>query len=189
MRLSSKLGCTKILRVFPRCRVADKVLWSLSELNTRNFDGKSAKSSTSLSKLLIIQTLWRRGRDSNLSRFAGVSGAGARRRNPESAAADEGPAIVAEREGFEPPIPFRVCRFSRPEPSTARPPLRGPWAIFDCTSNRATSVNVGTSPGHSLTRKRKSGSARLPLLFCAPTVCLLARRPARLLHRSCAGPR
>ena len=31
---------------------------------------------------------------------------------------------LAEREGFEPPIPFRVCRFSRPEPSTARPPLR-----------------------------------------------------------------
>src|SRR5580704_9431704 len=31
---------------------------------------------------------------------------------------------MAEREGFEPPIPFRVCRFSRPEPSTTRPPLR-----------------------------------------------------------------
>jgi hypothetical protein len=31
---------------------------------------------------------------------------------------------LAEREGFEPPIPFRVCRFSRPVPSTARPPLR-----------------------------------------------------------------
>src|SRR5438045_1379405 len=33
------------------------------------------------------------------------------------------PDCVAEREGFEPPIPFQVCRFSRPEPSTARPPL------------------------------------------------------------------
>jgi hypothetical protein len=31
---------------------------------------------------------------------------------------------LAEREGFEPPIPFQVCRFSRPEPSTTRPPLR-----------------------------------------------------------------
>ncbi len=31
---------------------------------------------------------------------------------------------VAESEGFEPPIPFRVCRFSRPVPSTARPTLR-----------------------------------------------------------------
>jgi hypothetical protein len=33
--------------------------------------------------------------------------------------------VMAEREGFEPPIPFQVCRFSRPEPSTTRPPLRG----------------------------------------------------------------
>src|SRR6266700_1199040 len=31
---------------------------------------------------------------------------------------------LAEREGFEPPIPVKVCRFSRPVPSTARPPLR-----------------------------------------------------------------
>ena len=31
---------------------------------------------------------------------------------------------LAEREGFEPPIPFQVCRFSRPVPSTTRPPLR-----------------------------------------------------------------
>ena len=31
---------------------------------------------------------------------------------------------MAEREGFEPPVPFRARRFSRPEPSTTRPPLR-----------------------------------------------------------------
>src|SRR6266700_6827165 len=31
---------------------------------------------------------------------------------------------MAEREGFEPPIPFQVCRLSRPVPSTTRPPLR-----------------------------------------------------------------
>ncbi len=31
---------------------------------------------------------------------------------------------MAEREGFEPPIPFQVCRFSRPVPSTTRPPLQ-----------------------------------------------------------------
>ena len=31
---------------------------------------------------------------------------------------------LAESEGFEPPIPFRVCRFSRPVPSTTRPTLR-----------------------------------------------------------------
>ncbi len=33
-------------------------------------------------------------------------------------------AKLAEGEGFEPPIPFRVQRFSRPSPSTARPSLR-----------------------------------------------------------------
>ena len=31
---------------------------------------------------------------------------------------------LAEGEGFEPPIPFRVQRFSRPPPSTTRPSLR-----------------------------------------------------------------
>ena len=35
------------------------------------------------------------------------------------------PDLLAEREGFEPPVPFRARRFSRPEPSTTRPPLRG----------------------------------------------------------------
>src|SRR5437879_7208149 len=31
---------------------------------------------------------------------------------------------LAEREGFEPPVPFRVQRFSRPPVSTAHTPLR-----------------------------------------------------------------
>src|SRR5208283_1889544 len=30
---------------------------------------------------------------------------------------------MAEREGFEPSIPFRVCRFSKPVPSASRPSL------------------------------------------------------------------
>ena len=32
---------------------------------------------------------------------------------------------MAESEGFEPPVPFRVQRFSRPPVSTAHPALRG----------------------------------------------------------------
>ena len=32
---------------------------------------------------------------------------------------------MAEGEGFEPPVPFRVQWFSRPPPSTTRPSLRG----------------------------------------------------------------
>lgn len=31
---------------------------------------------------------------------------------------------MAEDEGFEPPVPVKVQRFSRPPPSTARPILR-----------------------------------------------------------------
>ena len=43
---------------------------------------------------------------------------------PKEALTTQLPKMMAEREGFEPPIPFQVCRFSRPEPSTTRPPLR-----------------------------------------------------------------
>jgi hypothetical protein len=43
-------------------------------------------------------SLLRRGRHSNLSRFAGASVAGTRRRK------SEGPQFLAEREGFEPSI-------------------------------------------------------------------------------------
>src|SRR6185312_9411521 len=40
---------------------------------------------------------------------------------------------MAESEGFEPPIPVKVCRFSRPVPSTTRPTLRSGVA-FSITS-------------------------------------------------------
>src|SRR3954469_7504637 len=39
---------------------------------------------------------------------------------------------MAEREGFEPPVPFQARRFSRPEPSTTRPPLR---RYINCTTD------------------------------------------------------
>src|SRR5215470_9338141 len=45
---------------------------------------------------------------------------------------------LAEREGFEPPIPFQVCRFSRPVPSTARPPLRRGRLQFISSDRRRT---------------------------------------------------
>ena len=34
---------------------------------------------------------------------------------------------MAEGEGFEPPVPFRVQRFSRPPVSTTHTSLRGGW--------------------------------------------------------------
>jgi hypothetical protein len=70
---------------------------------------------------------------------------------------------VAEREGFEPPVPFRARRFSRPEPSTTRPPLRllqfyytlnftaepadtGSTALFEC---RYTRFRSALTPAHT----------------------------------------
>ena len=67
---------------------------------------------------------------------------------------------MAESEGFEPPIPFQVCRFSRPEPSTTRPALRSwkgsfsvslqhiaslPWQIRICHGARAGGPAVGSA--------------------------------------------
>ena len=37
---------------------------------------------------------------------------------------DGGSAALAEREGFEPPIPLRVCRISSAVLSTTQPPLQ-----------------------------------------------------------------
>jgi hypothetical protein len=42
---------------------------------------------------------------------------------PKSRLAGHG---LAEREGFEPPIPLRVCRISSAVLSTTQPPLRSP---------------------------------------------------------------
>src|SRR5215472_1539446 len=39
---------------------------------------------------------------------------------------DYGQRPLAEREGFEPPIPLRVCRISSAVLSTTQPPLRSP---------------------------------------------------------------
>ncbi len=43
----------------------------------------------------------------------------------EEGRSSAGERRLAEREGFEPPVGFPLRRFSRPEPSTTRPPLRG----------------------------------------------------------------
>jgi hypothetical protein len=81
-----------------------------------------------------LEQKWRRGRDSNLRCFDGVSVASAAsEREPaaeipsaaKTSTTKISTAKMAEREGFEPPIPFRVYRFSRPTVSTAHTPLRG----------------------------------------------------------------
>src|SRR5262249_6522847 len=49
--------------------------------------------------------------------------------------------FLAEREGFEPPIPFRVYRFSRPTVSTAHTPLRV-TVMNKFTSSRKSPLDV-----------------------------------------------
>ena len=60
-----------------------------------------------------------------------------------------GDDCVAESEGFEPPIPFRVCRFSRPVPSTTRPTLRLKAARSSAACRQAddaTHISLHASP-------------------------------------------
>jgi hypothetical protein len=45
---------------------------------------------------------------------------------------------MAEEEGFEPPIPFRVRQFSRLEPSTTRPLFRS--SIINYTGNLSPGI-------------------------------------------------
>ena len=61
------------------------------------------------------------------------------RRNPERSRRTN--RIMAESEGFEPPIPFQVRRLSRPMPSTTRPALRGINCFFDCKAKSIGQVN------------------------------------------------
>src|SRR6185369_3998800 len=67
------------------------------------------------------------GATSNVSVACGIRcRCGESRIKPEdrSLRQDERSEVLAEREGFEPPEPFRVQWFSRPPPSTTRPSLR-----------------------------------------------------------------
>src|SRR5713101_6172691 len=88
---------------------------------------------------------------------------------------------MAEREGFEPSIPFRVCRFSKPVPSASRPSLH----LF-FRFQRTTAEEVGFEPTEGFHPRRFSRplpSAARPLLqtalfnslatqhHCAPPVC------------------
>ena len=53
---------------------------------------------------------------------------------------------MAEGEGFEPPLPFRVKRFSRPPVSTTHTSLRkkGRWAYLNITVSHSILKTVST---------------------------------------------
>ena len=83
--------------------------------------------------------------------------------SPARACLDEarlqGGRSLAEREGFEPPVPFRVQWFSRPPPSTTRPSLRLCIAGAPCTPAgglRSLSLRSGRSIVHSSCLPRRS---------------------------------
>src|SRR3954464_649105 len=69
---------------------------------------------------------------------------------------------MAESEGFEPPIPVKVCRFSRPVPSTTRPTLRGGYYQYYIISVGFQSMN-----GVRQRRRRPDGTSRTSLLLHA----------------------
>src|SRR4249920_2209620 len=68
---------------------------------------------------------------------------------------------LAEEEGFEPPVPFRVQRFSRPPPSTTRPPLRAPRGSLNVTTARG--VRPRSAPLSTLSRATIDHSCRVTL--------------------------
>src|SRR5215471_7928817 len=81
---------------------------------------------------------------------------------------------LAEREGFEPPIPFRVYRFSRPTVSTAHTPLRVEQYQQFTSSHESKSLSLRIRPisvisgkGSSFSVTGPSRKARLPYWTCA----------------------
>ena len=69
---------------------------------------------------------------------------------------------MAEREGFEPSIPFRVCRFSKPVPSASRPSLHlFRFSKNDCGGGRIRTYG-GLSPSAVFKTAAFSRSATPP---------------------------
>jgi hypothetical protein len=58
--------------------------------------------------------------------------------------------VLAEGEGFEPPVPFQVQRFSRPPVSTAHPSLRGGEAILFHQFTAVPALSSADSVAHWL---------------------------------------
>lgn len=64
--------------------------------------------------------------------------------------------ILAEGEGFEPSVRFTARRFSRPVPSTARPPLRTSllyqtFAVRENGWRETTAIHTSVAPARSNT--------------------------------------
>jgi hypothetical protein len=75
---------------------------------------------------------------------------------------------MAESEGFEPPIPVKVCRFSRPVPSTTRPTLRGGRYQYYIISAGLSRCNESSLWGENMQKSCNEYSLDLTLRKAAP---------------------
>jgi hypothetical protein len=93
--------------------------------------------------------------------------------------------LMAEGEGFEPPVPLQAQRFSRPPVSTAHPSLRGAWGCIRLY------VEIGFSRRFRDGPISKGGASTAPLAcsrYCGRIIsCLPVRRPGRRRRRACAS--
>src|SRR6185312_9164142 len=92
----------------------------------------------------------------------------------------EGPRVSAL--GFEPSRRLRACRFSRPVPSTTRPPI--PWSEIKYLKGGARQNNQCLPP-RPLTVSLLSGSLRpKPSSFLLSDLCFLLKAPQGWLWRA-----
>jgi hypothetical protein len=135
-------------------------------------------------KLLIINhlTRWRRERDSNyrfaliLNKLLKIKEA-RNSKTAQFAVSRYATRTVAESEGFEPPIPFQVCRFSRPMQSTALPTLRAPYH-----TRKGVVLTLDVFGAYRLVV-----ASRMPATFNFPSAISLSNRHLRNLQRTPFG--
>src|SRR6266852_7209193 len=96
---------------------------------------------------------------------------------------------MAEREGFEPPIPFQVCRFSRPVPSTTRPPLRLLQFYYRRNFNGERGCPAVRWPGEDAWRSTEAIDHFVPFGYTSILLASPVFRRAMALEKSFIGMR
>ena len=89
---------------------------------------------------------------------------------------------VAEGEGFEPPEPLLVQRFSRPPHSTTLPPFRKEWELNRFGPKRQNTKSLVELPGHQENTPKGLNLYLLrltPFAFPFDPFCLPRRLPER----------
>jgi hypothetical protein len=81
---------------------------------------------------------------------------------------------LADGVGFEPTRPLRACRFSRPVPSTARPPIQlfEAIALFQLACQSSKAIATGFATGRLTLAIYAVPSAAS--IFAATSVCIVS---------------